>query len=93
MAFQILDFQAQHECHENTLLRQDNEKLHLENMAIKEAMRNPICTNCRAPIVIVEVSVQEQQLCIDNIQLKDEVCLHILTNLTMHIPNFCILKM
>ncbi|KAH9327695.1 hypothetical protein KI387_007873, partial [Taxus chinensis] len=33
---------AQHERHENTLLRQDNEKLRMENMAIKEAMRNPI---------------------------------------------------
>lgn len=64
---------AQHERHENSLLRQDNEKLRLENMAIKEAMRNPICTNCGGPAVIAEVSLQEQQLRIENIRLKDEL--------------------
>ncbi|KAK6142859.1 hypothetical protein DH2020_023207 [Rehmannia glutinosa] len=40
---------TQLERHENSILRQENDKLRAENMSIKDAMRNPICTNCGPP--------------------------------------------
>uniref|UniRef100_A0A0D6QZY6 Homeobox domain-containing protein n=1 Tax=Araucaria cunninghamii TaxID=56994 RepID=A0A0D6QZY6_ARACU len=64
---------AQHERHENSHLRQENEKLRMENLAIREAMRNPICTNCGGPAVIAEMSLEEQQLRIENVRLKEEL--------------------
>ncbi|CAK9319038.1 unnamed protein product [Citrullus colocynthis] len=64
---------TQLERHENTLLRQENEKLRTENMAIREAMRDPICSNCGGPAIIGEISIEEQQLRIENARLKDEL--------------------
>ncbi|XP_038905023.1 homeobox-leucine zipper protein ANTHOCYANINLESS 2-like isoform X2 [Benincasa hispida] len=64
---------TQLERHENTLLRQENEKLRAENMAIREAMRDPICSNCGGPAIIGEISIEEQQLRIENARLKDEL--------------------
>lgn len=64
---------TQLERHENTLLRQENEKLRTENMAIREAMREPICSNCGGPAIIGEISIEEQQLRIENARLKDEL--------------------
>lgn len=61
------------ERHENTLLRQENEKLRAENMSIRDAMRNPICSNCGGPAIIGEISFEEQQLRIENARLKDEL--------------------
>lgn len=42
-------------------------------MSIREAMRNPICTNCGGPAMIGEVSLEEQHLRIENARLKDEL--------------------
>ncbi|XP_051145705.1 homeobox-leucine zipper protein ANTHOCYANINLESS 2-like [Andrographis paniculata] len=64
---------TQLERHENSILRQENDKLRTENMAIREAMRNPICTNCGGPAIIGEVSIEEQHLRIENARLKDEL--------------------
>ncbi|KAL8500100.1 hypothetical protein ACS0TY_019917 [Phlomoides rotata] len=64
---------TQIERHENSILRQENDKLRSENMSIREAMRNPMCTNCGGPAVIGEVSLEEQHLRIDNARLKDEL--------------------
>ncbi|XP_023006686.1 homeobox-leucine zipper protein ANTHOCYANINLESS 2-like [Cucurbita maxima] len=64
---------TQLERHENTLLRQENDKLRAENMSIRDAMRNPICSNCGGPAIIGEISLEEQQLRIDNARLKDEL--------------------
>ncbi|KAG7018976.1 Homeobox-leucine zipper protein ANTHOCYANINLESS 2 [Cucurbita argyrosperma subsp. argyrosperma] len=64
---------TQLERHENTLLRHENEKLRTENMAIREAMRSPICSNCGGPAIIGEISLEEQQLRIENARLKDEL--------------------
>lgn len=65
--------QTQLERHENSILRQENDKLRAENMSIREAMRNPICTNCGGPAVIGEISLEEQHIRIENARLKDEL--------------------
>lgn len=65
--------QTQLERHENSLLRQENDKLRGENMSIRDAMRNPICSNCGGPAIIGEISLEEQHLRIENARLKDEL--------------------
>ncbi|KAL3517110.1 hypothetical protein ACH5RR_024012 [Cinchona calisaya] len=64
---------TQLERHENSILRQDNDKLRAENMSIREAMRNPICTNCGGPAMMGEVSLEEQHLRIENARLREEL--------------------
>ena len=61
------------ERHENALLRQDNDKLRAENMSLREAMRNPICTSCGGSTIIGDISLEEQHLRIENARLKDEL--------------------
>ncbi|KAJ9680942.1 hypothetical protein PVL29_020052 [Vitis rotundifolia] len=64
---------TQLERHENSILRQENDKLRAENMSIRDAMRNPICTNCGGPAIIGDISLEEQHLRIENARLKDEL--------------------
>ncbi|XP_043716143.1 homeobox-leucine zipper protein ANTHOCYANINLESS 2-like isoform X2 [Telopea speciosissima] len=64
---------TQLERHENSILRQENDKLRAENMSIRDAMRNPICTNCGGPAMLGEISLEEQHLRIENARLKDEL--------------------
>ncbi|KAF3338272.1 homeobox-leucine zipper protein ROC5-like protein [Carex littledalei] len=64
---------TQMERHENTLLRQDNDKLRAENMSIREAMRNPLCNHCGGPAMLGEVSLEEQHLRMENARLKEEL--------------------
>ncbi|KAI3764470.1 hypothetical protein L2E82_14479 [Cichorium intybus] len=64
---------TQLERHENSILRQENDKLRAENMSIREAMRNPMCTNCGGPAMIGDISLEEQHLRIENARLKDEL--------------------
>ncbi|GAB2244988.1 hypothetical protein Droror1_Dr00000481 [Drosera rotundifolia] len=64
---------TQLERHENSMLRQENDKLRAENMTIREAMRNPMCTNCGGPAIIGDISIEEQHLRIENARLKDEL--------------------
>ncbi|PKI48833.1 hypothetical protein CRG98_030771 [Punica granatum] len=64
---------TQLERHENSLLRQENDKLRGENMSLRDAMRNPICTNCGGPAIMGEISLEEQHLRIENSRLKDEL--------------------
>ncbi|KAF5451539.1 hypothetical protein F2P56_026640 [Juglans regia] len=64
---------TQLERHENSLLRQENDKLRAENMSIRDAMRNPICSNCGGPSIMGEISLEEQHLRIENSRLKDEL--------------------
>lgn len=42
-------------------------------MAIREAIRNPICSDCGGPAIIGEISLEEQQLRIENARLKEEL--------------------
>ncbi|GLT84529.1 hypothetical protein SLE2022_027540 [Rubroshorea leprosula] len=92
---------TQLERHENSLLRQDNDKLRAENMSIRDAMRNPICANCGGPAILGDISLEEQHLRIENARLKDEldrVCAlagkflgrpisSLVTSIAPHIPN------
>ncbi|XP_055827936.1 homeobox-leucine zipper protein ROC5-like [Solanum dulcamara] len=64
---------TQLERHEILILRQENDKLRVENMFIREAMRNPICTNCGGPAMIGEISLEEQHIRIENARLKGEL--------------------
>ncbi|XP_059667046.1 homeobox-leucine zipper protein ANTHOCYANINLESS 2 isoform X2 [Cornus florida] len=64
---------TQLERHENVILRQENNKLRIENIAIKDAMRSPICSSCGGPAVLGEISIEEHQLRIENARLKDEL--------------------
>uniref|UniRef100_A0A5B6ZTB9 Putative homeobox-leucine zipper protein ANTHOCYANINLESS 2 isoform X2 n=1 Tax=Davidia involucrata TaxID=16924 RepID=A0A5B6ZTB9_DAVIN len=64
---------TQLERHENSILRHENDKLRAENMSIRDAMRNPICTNCGGPAIIGDISLEEQHLRIENARLKDEL--------------------
>ncbi|XWS35749.1 hypothetical protein CRYUN_Cryun20dG0022700 [Craigia yunnanensis] len=64
---------TQLERHDNSLLRQENDKLRAENMSIRDAMRNPICTNCGGPAIIGDISLEEQHRRIENARLKDEL--------------------
>ncbi|XP_042505461.1 homeobox-leucine zipper protein ANTHOCYANINLESS 2-like isoform X2 [Macadamia integrifolia] len=64
---------TQLERHENSILRQENDKLRAENLAFRDVMRNPICTNCGGPAMLGEISLEEQHLRIENARLKDEL--------------------
>uniref|UniRef100_A0A1J3F9G5 Homeobox-leucine zipper protein ANTHOCYANINLESS 2 n=1 Tax=Noccaea caerulescens TaxID=107243 RepID=A0A1J3F9G5_NOCCA len=64
---------TQLERHENALLRQENDKLRADNMSIRDAMRNPICTSCGGPAMLGDVSLEEHHLRIENARLKDEL--------------------
>ncbi|KAL0299492.1 UNVERIFIED_CONTAM: Homeobox-leucine zipper protein HDG1 [Sesamum radiatum] len=64
---------TQLERHENSILKQENDKLRIENIAMKEAMRNPICENCGSPAILGEVPIEQHHLMIENARLKDEL--------------------
>ncbi|XP_073149721.1 homeobox-leucine zipper protein MERISTEM L1-like [Henckelia pumila] len=64
---------AQHERHENTQLRNDNDKLRAENVRYKEALSNATCPNCGGPAAIGEMSFDEQHLRIENVRLREEI--------------------
>ncbi|OAY81802.1 Homeobox-leucine zipper protein ROC2 [Ananas comosus] len=64
---------TQHERHENTQLRADNEKLRAENMRYKEALGNASCPNCGGPAAIGEMSFDEHHLRIENARLREEI--------------------
>ncbi|KAL1813824.1 hypothetical protein DCAR_0626200 [Daucus carota subsp. sativus] len=64
---------TQLERHENLILKQENDKLRIENIAIKEAMRNPICSGCGGAAILGEISFEENHLRIENARLKDEL--------------------
>ncbi|KAI3723126.1 hypothetical protein L2E82_34490 [Cichorium intybus] len=59
--------------HDNIILKQENENLRLENIAMKEALRNTICKKCGGPTFQVDRSTVEQNLMIENARLKEEL--------------------
>ncbi|XP_042453411.1 homeobox-leucine zipper protein ROC5-like isoform X1 [Zingiber officinale] len=64
---------TQIERHENAILRQENDKLRADNMAIGEATRNPVCSNCGGAAMLGDISLEEQNLRIENARLKEEL--------------------
>ncbi|KAF7840655.1 homeobox-leucine zipper protein MERISTEM L1 [Senna tora] len=64
---------AQHERHENAILKAENEKLRAENHRYKEALTNASCPNCGGPAALGEMSFDEQHLRIENARLREEI--------------------
>lgn len=64
---------AQQERNDNTLLRNENEKLKLENMALREAIRSVVCSSCGGSANLPDMSFEEQQLRSENAKLREEV--------------------
>ncbi|KAK2644425.1 hypothetical protein Ddye_019620 [Dipteronia dyeriana] len=64
---------AQHERHENQILKSENEKLRAENNRYKEALGNATCPNCGSPAALGEMSFDEQHLRIENARLREEI--------------------
>ncbi|EEE61524.1 hypothetical protein OsJ_15826 [Oryza sativa Japonica Group] len=61
------------ERHENSLLKQENDKLRSENLSIREATSNAVCVGCGGPAMLGEVSLEEHHLRVENARLKDEL--------------------
>lgn len=55
------------------MLKQDNDKLRMENIAMKEAIRNPVCNSCGGPASLGDISLEEHHLRIENARLRDEL--------------------
>ncbi|KAG6390178.1 hypothetical protein SASPL_151660 [Salvia splendens] len=64
---------TQLERHENSILKHENDKLRIENITMREAMRNPMCENCGSPAILGDVPVEQHHLMIENARLKDEL--------------------
>ncbi|CAH8275818.1 unnamed protein product [Arabidopsis lyrata] len=64
---------AQHERHENQILKSENDKLRAENNRYKDALNNATCPNCGGPAAIGEMSFDEQHLRIENARLREEI--------------------
>ncbi|KAJ4827228.1 hypothetical protein Tsubulata_034570 [Turnera subulata] len=64
---------TQLERHENIILRQENDKLRAENELLKQNVTDPVCNNCGGPVMPGPVSIEQQQLRIENARLKDEL--------------------
>ncbi|XP_030459605.1 homeobox-leucine zipper protein HDG2-like isoform X2 [Syzygium oleosum] len=64
---------TQHERHENTQLRNENEKLQADNMRYREALNNASCPNCGGPTAIGEMSFDEHHLRLENARLREEI--------------------
>ena len=67
--------QAIQERHENSLFKQELEKLRDENKAMRETINKSCCPNCGMATTSKEGSMttEEQQLRIENAKLKAEV--------------------
>ncbi|CAI9295682.1 unnamed protein product [Lactuca saligna] len=64
---------TQLERHENAILKQENDKLRIENIAMKEAIRSPVCNNCGGQAILGDISIDEHHLRIENARLRDEL--------------------
>ncbi|XP_061354495.1 homeobox-leucine zipper protein MERISTEM L1-like [Gastrolobium bilobum] len=77
---------AQHERHENSNLKAENEKLHAENNRYKEALSNATCPKCGGPVALGEMSFDEQHLRIENARLREEID-RISSHSNNHVPS------
>ncbi|KAI3752631.1 hypothetical protein L2E82_24666 [Cichorium intybus] len=46
---------TQIERHENAVLKQENDRLRIENIAMKEAIRAPVCNNCGGQVILGDI--------------------------------------
>lgn len=67
-------WQAQNERADNNALRSENERIHCENIAMREALNNIICPNCHGSGLGAEEKQHSlQRLRMENTRLKEEV--------------------
>ncbi|KAJ8560380.1 hypothetical protein K7X08_004438 [Anisodus acutangulus] len=59
--------------HEIGKLKEENDKLRIEHIALKEAMKNPICDGCNSQAIIRYINIDEYQTKIEHDRLKNEV--------------------
>ncbi|KAI5068520.1 hypothetical protein GOP47_0016865 [Adiantum capillus-veneris] len=65
---------AQQERHDNSYLRNENDKLKAENAALREAVRSVVCSKCGGPAANMQETTQDdQQIRLENAKLKEEV--------------------
>ncbi|KAL4578828.1 hypothetical protein LXL04_014959 [Taraxacum kok-saghyz] len=64
---------AKSETADNSLLKMENHKIRSENIAIKEALKNAICSTCGGPHSAQGDCHEEQRLHYENAQLKKEL--------------------
>ncbi|ESQ35009.1 hypothetical protein EUTSA_v10006969mg [Eutrema salsugineum] len=64
---------AQHERADNCALKEENDKIRCENIAIREAIKHAICPNCGDSPVNEDSYFDEQKLRIENAQLRQEL--------------------
>ncbi|KAF5788093.1 putative transcription factor & lipid binding HD-SAD family [Helianthus annuus] len=63
---------SQKERSENVILKQENEQLRLENLAMAEVLKNPLCNKCGAQATIPDGSIHAHKVMIENARLKEE---------------------
>ncbi|MCD7462276.1 hypothetical protein HAX54_048165 [Datura stramonium] len=61
------------QCEENEILKGENYVLYIQNISMKEAMRNPICRRCGYGAIVRDINVDEHQTRIENKRLKHEI--------------------
>lgn len=64
---------TQHERADNCALRSENDRIRCENIAMREALKNAICTTCGSPQTSEDSYYDEQKLRMENARLKDEL--------------------
>ncbi|KAJ0745113.1 putative transcription factor & lipid binding HD-SAD family [Helianthus annuus] len=64
---------SQKERSENVILKQENEQLRLENLAMAEVLKNPLCNKCGAQATIPDGSIHKHKVVIENARLKEEL--------------------
>ncbi|KAI9159605.1 hypothetical protein LWI28_000093 [Acer negundo] len=66
---------TQSERYENVILKQEHNRIRVENEMLKEATRNPLCTNCGSLVAMSGgggINFEIERLRLENAQLKDE---------------------
>ncbi|CAA2983402.1 homeobox-leucine zipper HDG1-like isoform X3 [Olea europaea subsp. europaea] len=66
-----MKFQVEH--YEHTILKQENEKLRIENIAMKDVIRNPICPKCGGLALLGKKHMEHHHLILENARLRDEL--------------------
>uniref|UniRef100_A0A803M0G9 Uncharacterized protein n=1 Tax=Chenopodium quinoa TaxID=63459 RepID=A0A803M0G9_CHEQI len=64
---------TQIERNENLVLKAEYDKLRVENIAMKDALRNPLCQACGGPTMLGDVSITNHHLRVENARLKDDL--------------------